>query len=349
MDNDSQPAPGAAATAPRDPSLWKQRVGVLSELPHVVREMGADPAHALAAVGLAADAVDRPDQWIPFLGALALLSEAAARVKRPDLGLAVGRRFALAHIGLLGEMIQASDTIGDGLRSYIVHQRLFSQGFAPFLVERANDVQVGFVVYHPTATDLAAQHDLLLAAVVAYIRELRGAHWAPREVALPRKAPADVRPWREHFRCRLRFDADRAFVSFHAADLEHRVATANPARLAALEAKAIKLMDQNLLPLLYRSLRVLLLESEASAAALAFQFSIHERTLNRRLLAQGTNFQNVLNDVRFEVARNLLHDTSLDITAIANSLGYAETASFSKAFKRWTGTTPSEWRREAGA
>ncbi len=349
---DSEPLqmpPGPLAGSAPDSASWRQRVGVLSELPVVLRELGIDPAPMLAAANLPADAIDRPDQWIPFLAVLSVLSESATRAGRSDIGIGVGQRFTLAHIGLLGEMIRASDTIGDGLRNYIVHQRLFSQGFTPFMKEHGHDVQVGFVVYHPTATDLAVQHDLLLAAMTAFLRELRGSHWVPREVALPRKAPPNVRAWREHFRCRLQFDADRAGVTFDAADLDYRIASRDPARLATLEARAIKLMDQNLLPLLYRSLRLLLLEGESSAAALALQFSMHERTLNRRLLAQGTTFQTVLDDVRFEAARSLLHDTTLGITTIANSLGYTESASFSKAFKRWAGTTPRTWRQRSGA
>ncbi len=332
-----------------DPAGWRQRVGVLCELPRALRAVDLDPAPVLVDAGLAPDAIDRADQWLPFLSVPDVLNRAIARYGRPDLGVATGRRFVLEHIGLLGEMIRTSPTVGDGIRSYVVHQRLYSQGFAPFLNDYGRETHVGFAVYHPVPVDLAAAHDLLLAALATCLRILRGTDWDPREVHLPRKVPADVTPWRNHFRCKLRFDADRAAMVVPSAFLELPLATADAVRFAELEKQAAQLLDGNLLPLLYRSLRVLLVEGQTSAASLAQQFAMHERTLARRLMAQGTSFQGVLDDVRFEMARNLLHDTSLDITHIAATLGYTETTAFSKAFRRWAGTSPQRWRVQASA
>jgi transcriptional regulator GlxA family with amidase domain len=71
---------------------------------------------------------------------------------------------------------------------------------------------------------------------------------------------------------------------------------------------------------------------------------MHRRTLNRRLEAQGTTFQNVLDEVRLESARQLLDVTKLPLIEIAASLGYAESSAFSRAFRRWSGDAPSRRR-----
>jgi AraC-like DNA-binding protein len=73
---------------------------------------------------------------------------------------------------------------------------------------------------------------------------------------------------------------------------------------------------------------------------------MHRRTLNRRLRAEGTTFQQLLDEVRFEAACQLLDTASTPITEIAVSLGYAETSAFSRAFRRWSGSTPVERRRK---
>jgi AraC-like DNA-binding protein len=86
------------------------------------------------------------------------------------------------------------------------------------------------------------------------------------------------------------------------------------------------------------------MSGEPKAGRLAQEFGMHERTLARRLRAQGTSFRTILGEVRHDAGRSLLVDTKLTIADIAYSLGYSEVAAFTTAFKRWSGMTPSEWR-----
>jgi AraC-like DNA-binding protein len=74
---------------------------------------------------------------------------------------------------------------------------------------------------------------------------------------------------------------------------------------------------------------------------------MHRRTLNRRLHAEGTTFQQVLDRVRFAVAKELIEDSRVSLHDIAAALGYAGLAPFMRAFRRWTGTTPGAWRQSA--
>jgi AraC-like DNA-binding protein len=76
---------------------------------------------------------------------------------------------------------------------------------------------------------------------------------------------------------------------------------------------------------------------------------MHPRALNRRLKAEGTTFRKLLNEVRFEVAGQLLLGTRMGVTEIAGALGYADTGAFSHAFSRMAGTPPHTWRVSGGA
>jgi AraC-like DNA-binding protein len=87
-----------------------------------------------------------------------------------------------------------------------------------------------------------------------------------------------------------------------------------------------------------------LARGKASAVALASQLDLHRRTLNRRLQARGTTYQRILDDVRFELACELLAEGTLSVAEISSRLGYAETSAFSRAFRRWSGTSPARWR-----
>ena len=78
----------------------------------------------------------------------------------------------------------------------------------------------------------------------------------------------------------------------------------------------------------------------------ADHLSVHPRMLNRKLQAEGTSFRSLLNEARFQVARQLLAGTRIGVTDIALTLGYSEPRSFTHAFQRWSGAAPSEWRTQ---
>ena len=88
-----------------------------------------------------------------------------------------------------------------------------------------------------------------------------------------------------------------------------------------------------------------MLENRHSGDDLAQMLAIHRRTLNRRLKAEGTTFQRVLDEVRFEIAQDLLSNSSAHLDDIAATLGYAAVTPFMRTFRRWSGTTPGQWRR----
>ena len=95
---------------------------------------------------------------------------------------------------------------------------------------------------------------------------------------------------------------------------------------------------------LRRVLRTELLRETCSAAAIARLFSMHRRTLNRHLRTEGLAFRQVANEVRFEIACELLENTDMALGQIAAVLRYSELSAFTRAFRRWSGQTPSEWR-----
>lgn len=91
-------------------------------------------------------------------------------------------------------------------------------------------------------------------------------------------------------------------------------------------------------------LRTALVTNRAKADEVAALFSIHSRTLNRRLNAFGTGFQELVDEGRFEIARQMLEDSAMEVSRIAALLDYADASAFTRAFRRWSGTTPARWR-----
>jgi len=95
---------------------------------------------------------------------------------------------------------------------------------------------------------------------------------------------------------------------------------------------------------LRRVLRTELLRDACSAASIARLFSMHRRTLHRHLHLEGQAFRRIADEVRFEIAREMLANTDMALSQVAAALKYSELSAFTRAFRRWSGQTPSEWR-----
>jgi AraC-like DNA-binding protein len=96
------------------------------------------------------------------------------------------------------------------------------------------------------------------------------------------------------------------------------------------------------------ALHQMVLSGTSSADNVALLFGIHERTLRKRLTAEGTSLQQLVGQTRFELAKQLLENTGLPISEIAAALHFADAAVFSRAFRNWSRTSPRNWRARRG-
>lgn len=324
-----------------------QRVGPLAEIPGLLRELGTDPTEVLASVGLDADALDSLENRIPFVAVGRLLHECAVKTRCQHFALLAGQRARLSHLGLPGQLVQCSPTLGAAIRTFAAYQHLNSQGMATYLLEEDGVATLGCVVYQRGAEHVDQIYDAGAEAALSLMRELCGTHWRPERVLFAHTKPTDGGPYRRFFQAPCRFDCERTALVFPAIVLEQRLPGADPKRFRILEAQAQAWADVNVAFWLRRTLRIMLLAEAVSADEVAKLLSMHRRTLNRRLKAEGTTFQQLLDEVRFETACQLLDTSRTPITEIAVSLGYAEPSAFSRAFRRWSGTTPVERRRRS--
>lgn len=320
-------------------------VGALKEVPGLVRQLGVDPAIVLADAGIDPGALDDPTGRIPYANFARLLVAAAARTGCPHFGLLAGGAWHLSHLGATGELIRHAPTVGQGLEEFVVHQHLNSGGGVAFLVKREGFADLGYAIHSPVAGSTTPIYDGVLAAAINFVREIAGEKWCPSEVLLSHAAPADATPYRRCFGTSVRFGAEFSALRFPAAFLKQANAGADPERLRLARAQVEAAGRTTIVHKASRALRTLLLHGKGSGDDVAQALAMHRRTLNRRLCAEGTTFQKVLDTVRFAVAKEMLEDSRVAIQEIATSLGYSDYVSFTRAFKRWTGNTPGAWRK----
>jgi AraC-like DNA-binding protein len=326
---------------------WNQRVGAFTGVPTLLRELGADPKRVLARAGLAHDALNDPDKRIPF-GALGRLLEFSAQATHhPQFGLLAGRMWRLEDYGAVGKLIRHSPTLREAIRLFVVYHHLMSEGGLAFALKHEGVIDFGFAIYYPRIVGADKIADCMLAGAFNVLRELGGASWAPSQVLVAHAKPTESVLYRNLFKCVPRFDCELSALRFPSYWLDLPVEGADPEqrRLALAQVRAVD--PEPLIQQVYRSLCTLLLNGKTSGDDLAQMLSMHRRTLNRRLRDLGTTFQAVLDDVRFEAARQLLCYSEVSLDEIAASLGYAGVSPFMRTFRRWTGITPGQWRHRA--
>jgi len=335
--------PGSAAGE----DACQQRVGSSVVLPALIRELGVDPGAMLASVGLDAHALDAPDNRVSYPALGRLYGVVAEQANCPHFGLLAGRLFSLSHLGVVGEIVRHSATVREALRAFTLHQHMNSGGGLVFLLERGPMVDFGYAIYHPGLTPVRPVLDCVLVYCLNTMRELCGPGFLPTQVLIPCSRPADDRHHRNLFKVPIAYDAEICALRFPARWMDRRIEGADPERRRQALRAAEHVGRDGLQQRVFRALRLLLLHGKTSGDDLADVLAMHRRTLNRRLSAIGLTFQEVLDDVRFEVARQLLSESALTLDDIAATLGYAGVSPFMRTFKRWTGTTPDKWRRDA--
>ena len=323
----------------------QQRVGVLAEAPKLLKELGADPAEVAASVGIDVRVLDDPENMIPFTVAARLLQKAAARTGCVHFGLLVGQRGDTRSLGLVGRLMRNAPTFGRALQDLVDNQRRYIRGAAIYLIARDGVAWIGYAVYQPGTEGADHLRDGAAAIGFNMMRELCGA--LPDEVLLSRRQPTDPRPYRRFFRVPVRFDAEQSALVFPARELGRPVPGADFRMRATLEEAVAKYWTvalPNVTDQVVRMLHPRVLFGDFTLEAVADRLRMHPRTLNRRLRAERTTFRKLLNKARFDVARQLLAGTRMEVGGISGALGYAETSAFTHAFHHMAGASPAEWR-----
>lgn len=323
------------------------RVGPLTGVPAVLRELGHQPGSIFGSAGFELSQFADPDTQISYVAASRLLACCVAATGCPHFGLLVGERAAPSSLGVAGFMLHAAPDVGSALRGLVQHLDLHDQGGVPTLHIKGDTTLLGYAILQPGAQATGQIYDLAIALACNIMRGLCGERWNPGEVLLSRQPPADLAPYRQFFRAPLRFNAEQSAVVFASRWLDRKIPGSDPLLHRHLQQEATELhaqTDKNIVGALRRLLRKSLLDQNCTLSDVARQLCIHERTLNRRLQEEGTSFRRELDDIRYAMARQLLSDSAMPIARIATTLNYADASAFSRAFKRWTGSTPAQWR-----
>ena len=328
------------------------RAGGASEILAVLEDFGVDPAEPLADAGLAADSFDDPGNVITYAARGRLMKYCAARTGCQHFGLLVGQRMNLHNLGLLGSLMKTSRDVGTALRSLVRLLHLHSQGAAMALTVDDELAVLTYDAFESRQEGTDQTGDGAVAMMLNVLRTLCGHDFKPIEATFAHRRPADIKPFREFFRIPLYFDTNHYALVFSPVWLDARPPGADTqlqrllqGAITAHNAKhSLKFPEQ------VRSvLRSAVTTDHCTEERIALLFSMSSRTLSRRLDASGTSFHELVDECRFDIARQMLRNTALRVSEIGTSVGYSRSSAFIRAFRRWSGSTPSQWRAASDA
>jgi AraC-like DNA-binding protein len=190
----------------------------------------------------------------------------------------------------------------------------------------------------------AQERDLALMMLLQFLRLAAGSSWRPAEIHFEGPRPAHAEELAALATRRVSFGAPQTTIVFPARLLERPL----PRPAAAVLGSAplpIPVAPTDFTASLRAALRSLLQVGELSLAVAAEAAGTSTRSLQRRLGRDGLSFADLVDDVRFGVARELLRDERVKVVEVAAHLGYNDSANFTRAFRRWAGVSPRAYRR----
>lgn len=323
-------------------------VQYLRQIAEQVRALQGDVSVWLLASGLTPTQLEDPALEVPFETFEKLVSSSLTFTREPALGLLVGQRLQMSMHGALGYAAASSGSIRQALGLFEAFSRLRFSPVAVATEHRPLEVRVLFTETQPLGAIRRPVLEALVMAGKNILDTVTLDECRIGKVTFPFDAPPYAELARQLFGCDVRYRASWAGFTLPRSVLDVPLRTADPAAFK----QAVSICQRELGRLGQTTtfsgrVRRLLLERQSGFPSLVVTARLlHEtpRTLHRRLVSEGTTFHELLEDVRHTLAVEHLKAAHFSIEEIAYTLGYTDLSNFRRAFKRWEGLTPTEYR-----
>lgn len=333
---------------------WRQKRSCsgVRYLLETAKENGLAIEHCLLGSSIDETRLAGSDGTIEAWQELAVIRNLIQRIGRPGLGFSTGRHYHLTSLGLLGFTMLASDTLLSALTTLDRFQAL-ALTICP--VRTMPDPRGLWVTFDDSVLPRDAACFVVergLSGVMHIAAELMQREVVPLAMQVRFDCPPEDVSGYLGLTCPVSFRSDTNGVLFANADLGCLLPQANHTARHQGEILCGRLIEEMQLapetfPVTRRVQRVLLEHAASllSAKAVARLLGMSDRSLHRRLADEGQSFRLLNDQVKTRLAQRLLSESRMDLQQVAQCIGYADAASFCRAFQRWTGQSPGRWKR----
>jgi AraC-like DNA-binding protein len=313
-------------------------------------ELGLSRDELFAAARVRPQVLDNPSGRLSFIDFNVLANVALQRCHEPALGLLLGRRLNVSSHGILGYAVLASANLGQAIQFALKYYRVLGLAFDLDVVEQPGRLQLRAVESMPMGPLSQFAGEALFASLCSIATFLVGSPLQGLALGFAYSRPSHAQRYLEVFGVQVQFDQPYHWLSLPQSYLERPMALANPGTVHMCEQQCEALLASLDVHdgLLTRVRRLLLARPGDFPDLLSAAQALHTsgRSLRRHLSELGTSYQQVLDEVRKRLALQYLTTTHLPLYEIAFLLGFSDPSNFRRAFKKWTGKSPGEYRRE---
>lgn len=266
----------------------------------------------------------------------------------PAIGLSMARVIRPAHFNVVSFALLSSTNLREGLARLVRYQRIIGEASDMSLKQSPDSYTLELHIHGDSVPASRQSHDAALAYLLAFFRWMTGLHIVPLQVGFAYEQPADMGPYEQLFQCPLTFGAASYSMQFARSVMDAKLASGNVALAQMHDQFAgdyLARFEQTRVTHQARQVLCRLLpQGEPKRQAVATALSMSTRTLQRRLQEEHTSFQQLLDETRRELAMQLLRQRRLTLLEVAYLLGFADPSNFFRAFKRWFGMPPGQYR-----
>ncbi len=304
----------------------------------LLRSCGVDPSRPI-----------EPAQMVSSDTHYGLWEKILQDLRSPGFPIRYAKTITANDYGAYGLATKTAATLGEAFwRAQRYHLVLTNSSWMK-LREDAVGSEVVFVREGDRRLGMRCANEAAIAEVLWHVREISGTELRPQRVRFRHSAPTDASEHREFFGCELEFDAVADSIEFPSGALDLPLLKADEGLsrfiLEHLDRATTGLACESSLD---HSLKRLISDAlpggPPSMEEAAKRLGMSRRTLARRLSDQQTSYQQAVEMTRRQLATELLRSSTHSLGEIAFLLGYSEQSAFQRAFKRWTGSTPAEFR-----
>jgi AraC-like DNA-binding protein len=333
-------------------SLGTASVAALQQYVRAVQSTGTDPTLCLEAAGLDPALLETNDGRIngeQFQRFIHLLCE---HTGNPILGLQTGDFVQPGSYSVLGYITMSCATLGEAIARIAPFEKLVGDMGSTRLEVQGEHIKLSWTCHYDDPVVRPQMVDNVFSSWITYARWLGDREDASaNKVRLQRPSPGKEyeSAYQERWHCPVIFNASEDCLIIPKDLLEYRLRQPDPQLRKTLEAHALSQLaemetDSDLTTRVKQSIQKQLREGITRQDLVAEDLAMTSRTLQRKLSQEGVRYQQLLDEVRQQMAEDYLRNTDMAIPDIALRLGYSETTSFHRKFKAVTGKTPGEFR-----
>lgn len=309
-----------------------------------------DAKTALAATGIDSDCIVDANQRVP-LEKMHALWDLAERVSDDDcIGLEATKYISPTSFHAITYAHQASSSLRESLERMNKFSNVISTAVTLNAVDDNEDVVVSLTLVEGVGALSIQAMDAFMALLVMAARSLTNSDENPvRSVKFMRLPPLNTTRHEAIFKCPLSFGCNNCEIRIAKSFVDQRVPTGNAELVRINEqvlAEYLSRFDKNdLVAAVYSAIIELMPQGEPTREKVCGVLGTSSRSLHRKLAELDTSFKVVLEDARKRLALQYIEQQNLSITTITYQLGFLDASSFARSFKRWTGFSPSDYRK----